>query len=244
MTNLTRPQSAVAWEHHSRAMEHLNRLAAELQSLPTTPSPSHPAKRWDANLGAAVAELRSALDALVWSYGAASARTSDQPSTLRFPIVDSYTRWQSACMRQLPGVPGPIRDRIRDVQPFTRAQHQQPHHPLILLKHLSNPGTQSAAAGPGSANAPATSDCCQSLVVDTPAGPAPALATLESLTVKVALILAHVGGETGRPVRSVQASTGWSRATTGTRGLPQHGPRRLGPSPVPVRNRPIPEPLS
>lgn len=237
MIDLTRPLSGAAWQHHADALQHLARLTRDVHSWRPAPlamscatasphpspdahdrktMPEAPLDRWDTTLGQAVVELRAALDALVRSYADLATLTAAQQQRLRFPIVAAYDRWKATGLRTLAGVPVPVQDQIRGLQPFSRAEHERDHHPLALLAHLDAPcapggprrGTTSAPAEPPEprlALPAGQTAAAERLVVATPAGPAPALATLEALAISVALILTHIGGETGRAVRAVRA---------------------------------------
>lgn len=179
----------------------LDVLTADLDALPAR----HPA--WEAGLDHVLLELRAALDAFVRSCADPATLTPAQRDRLRFPIVGSHERWQPVGVRALPGVPAAQRDRIRDLQPFARPEHERAHHPLALMASLEA-GTGEPHPrlwpAPGSRATP----MADHVLLASPAGPVPAVATLHDLAVAVALVLAHLGDESGRIVRAVPRPRG------------------------------------
>lgn len=186
---------AWAWQKHARAYRHLADLRARVADGRALRS-GDPAAALV--LGDAVADLRAALDVLVRAHADRDAATDEQWRKLRFPIVVSEARWSRDGLRRLRGVPGPVQERIRSVQPFARPEHERERTHLFLLRALE----LSELDGGALRVIPVADTSGFRAIVDTPSGPRPALDVLGDLVVGVAMIMTHVGEDTWRPVTS------------------------------------------
>ena len=97
-----------------------------------------PTEEWSIFLGDCIHNLRSALDASVWELSTKGGEAPDRPLDIQFPIVDDPLKWEAAAKRRLAGVPAPVIERIRIVQPMMRPDEEKPRDLLTLLQHLSN----------------------------------------------------------------------------------------------------------
>lgn len=71
------------------------------------------------DLGDAVHNLRSSLDAVVWDLSHLDGSAPTNPRQVAFPVCPTEKAWRQACDSQLASVPEQVRERIRLLQPFT-----------------------------------------------------------------------------------------------------------------------------
>jgi hypothetical protein len=95
-----------------------------------------PLTGWALLAGDAFHNLRSALDALVWSFASADVLTDGQARGVCFPICHSADEWERRWPVALRSVPPDVVERIRDWQVFLRPDFERSADPLPLLTYL------------------------------------------------------------------------------------------------------------
>lgn len=201
MDQLSDDLVAWAWRKHARAAAHLEDLRTRIADDPDLLAGSPDAALV---LGDALADLRAALDILVRAHADPSRSSAEQWRKLRFPIVVSEARWARDGVRRLRGVPEQVQDRIRSVQPFSRPEHERERTHLYLLRAL-----ELRELDGGALRVVPTEDLTGvEALVDTPAGPRPAVEVLAELVVGVAMVMTHVGQDTWRSVDAGTAGNG------------------------------------
>lgn len=95
-----------------------------------------PIEEWATIVGDVVHNLRSALDALVWTLATANGSEPSRPTQVQFPIVGNSEKWADEARRRLGDLPGKYADRIKSLQPFNHPAGEEDHNALALLHQL------------------------------------------------------------------------------------------------------------
>ena len=152
-------QSAQAWPYLkvSRAESHIAELRGRVNTWLASDPISHraainedrlgwtlhlvvrqapPLEEWATIVGDIVHNLRTALDALVWTLATADGREPDRPTQVQFPIVLNSNNWDVEARRRLSDLPAKHVDRIKSLQPFNHPAGEEDHNALALLHRL------------------------------------------------------------------------------------------------------------
>lgn len=95
---------------------------------------------WSLAVGDIVHNLRSALDALIYSLAVkhlGRAPTGREVIQIQFPVVDERKDWPGECGRRLAHVHADVRAAVERLQPYHR-KNRRFKHPLAVLRDLSN----------------------------------------------------------------------------------------------------------
>lgn len=95
-----------------------------------------PLANWALLAGDVFHNLRSALDALVWSFASADVLTDGQARGICFPICHSAEEWERKWPVALRSISPSVVEKIRAWQVFLRPDLERPADPLPLLSYL------------------------------------------------------------------------------------------------------------
>lgn len=95
-----------------------------------------PIEEWATIVGDVVHNLRSALDALVWTLATADGSEPNRPTQVQFPIVLNSDDWDSEAKRRLGDLSAKHVDQIKSLQPFNHPVGEQECNALALLHRL------------------------------------------------------------------------------------------------------------
>lgn len=95
-----------------------------------------PVEEWATIVGDVVHNLRTALDALVWTLATADGCEPRRPTQVQFPIVANPDDWDAEARRRLTDLPAKHVDRIKNLQPFNHPAGEEHQNALALLHQL------------------------------------------------------------------------------------------------------------